>query len=254
MTVHFIGAGPGDPELLTIKGKRILEKADVVVYAGSLINPKVLKYAKKGAELYDSSSMTLEEIIEVLVNSSKSGKLVARLQSGDPSIYGAIAEQIDALAKEEIDYKIIPGVSSIFAAAASLGKEYTVPGGSQSLIITRLSGWTKVPDGEDLAEMAKHGSSMAIFLSVQMMDEVVKKLKEGYDGDTPAAVVYRASWDDEKIITGTLSGIAEKTRAQGISKTALVLVGGFLKAKGGRSRLYAGDFEHGFRKNLRGEI
>ncbi len=251
MTVYFIGAGPGDPELLTIKGRGVLEVSDVVVYAGSLINPKILEYAKKDAELHDSSTMTFEEIIDVLVKSSRKGRVVARLQSGDPSIYGAIAEQIEALEAEEIPYRVIPGVSSIFAAAASLGKEYTMPGGSQSMIITRLSGRTHVPESEDLAALAKHGSSMGIFLSAHMMKEAVEKLMEGYGGDTPAAVVYKASWDDEKIILGTLDDIAERANAQGVTRTALILVGDFLSGKGGRSRLYSKDFEHGYRKKGR---
>lgn len=251
MTVYFIGAGPGDPELLTLKGRRMLEAADVVVYAGSLINPDILEYAKKDAEFHDSSTITYEEIMDVLVKSSRNGKTVARLQSGDPSIYGAIAEQIGPLEEKGIPYKIVPGVSSIFAAAASLGKEYTTPGGPQSLIITRLSGRTPVPGREDLAVMAKHGCSMGIFLSAHMMEEAVEKLMKGYKGETPAAVVYKASWDDEKIILGTLEDIAEEAKAQGVKRTALILVGDFLKAKGGRSRLYSRDFEHGYRKKGR---
>ncbi|MEE9593794.1 MAG: precorrin-4 C(11)-methyltransferase [Candidatus Hydrothermarchaeales archaeon] len=246
--MHFIGAGPGDPELLTVKGKRVLEEAEVVVYAGSLINPKILDYAKKDAELYDSAGMTFEEIIDILVKSSKKGKVVARLHSGDPSIYGAIAEQIEALEEKGVPCKIIPGVSSLFAAAASMAKEYTVPGGSQSVIITRLSGRTPVPESEDLDALAKHRSSMGIFLSTHMIEDAMGKLKESYGGDMPAAVVYRASWDDEKIIEGTLDDIAEKVKAQGVKKTALILVGDFLRSKAGRSKLYSRDFEHGFRK------
>ncbi len=251
MTVYFIGAGPGDPELLTIKGERILERADVVVYAGSLINPRVLEYARRDAGLHDSSKMTFEEIMDVMIKSSRSGKSVARLHSGDPSIYGAMAEQIEALEDEGIEYEIIPGVSSIFAAAASLGKEFTIPGGSQSLIITRMGGRTPTPDKEDLAGLASHGASMAIFLSAHATEEVVGKLTTGYGVNAPVAVVYRASWDDEKIITGTLGDISEKMKAQGISRTALILVGDFLTAKGGKSRLYSKDFEHGFRKRVR---
>ncbi len=246
--MYFIGAGPGDPELLTLKGKKALGDADVVVYAGSLVNPQVLDYAKEDVELYDSAGMAFEEIVDVLVESSKSGKTVVRLHSGDPSIYGAIAEQIETLKENGVTYKIVPGVSSLFAAAASMGKEFTFPGGTQSVIITRLSGRTPVPESEDLAALAKHKSSMGIFLSTHMIEEAVGKLREGYGRDVPVAVVYRASWEDEKIIEGTLDDIAEKVKAQGVKKTALILVGDFLRAKAGKSKLYSKDFEHGFRK------
>jgi precorrin-4/cobalt-precorrin-4 C11-methyltransferase len=248
VTVYFIGAGPGDPELLTLKGRRVLGSADVVVYAGSLVNQAILGYARGDAAMYDSSGMTFEEITRVMVESAREGGTVARLHSGDPSIYGAIAEQIRALEEKGIPYEVIPGVSSIFAAAASLGIEFTQPGVSQSLIITRLGGRTPVPRREDLAAMARHGTSMGIFLSIHMVEEAVEKLMEGYSVETPAAVVYRASWDDEKVILGTLGDIARKARAEGVERTALLLVGDFLRGKGSRSRLYSKDFEHGYRR------
>ncbi|MEE8402403.1 MAG: precorrin-4 C(11)-methyltransferase, partial [Candidatus Hydrothermarchaeaceae archaeon] len=189
MTVYFVGAGPGDPELLTLKAKRIIESADVIVYAGSLVNPEVLEYAKEGSQLHDSAAMTLEEIVEVMESAVRERKTVARLHSGDPSIYGAIGEQIRILERMGITCEIVPGVSSFQAAAALLGKEYTVPGGSQTVIITRLKGRTSVPESERLGELARHRASMCIFLSVHMVEEVVRELKTGYPGDTPAAIV-----------------------------------------------------------------
>ncbi|MEE8168685.1 MAG: precorrin-4 C(11)-methyltransferase [Candidatus Hydrothermarchaeales archaeon] len=247
MTVYIIGAGPGDPELITLKAKAILERADVVVYAGSLINPEILKYAKTGAELYDSAGLTLEEIFKIIKKAANEGKVVARLHSGDPSLYGATQEQMALLRKEGINYKVIPGVSSIFAAAASLKREYTVPDVSQSLIITRLAGRTSVPEKEKLGELARHRCSMGVFLSAHMIEEAVEELKRGYGGAAPVAVVYRVSWKDEKIITGKLSDIASKVKAAGVNKTAIILVGDFLSAKDKRSRLYSGEFEHSFR-------
>jgi precorrin-4/cobalt-precorrin-4 C11-methyltransferase len=246
MTVYFIGAGPGDSELLTLKAKRILEKAEVVVYAGSLINPKILKHARKEAELYDSAGMTLEEIIGAISRGAKDNKTVARLHSGDPGIYGALQEEIQLLEEKGIAYEVIPGVSSFLAAAASLKKSYTVPEVSQTLIITRLEGKTKVPEKEGLGKLARHRASMCIFLSVHMIEDVVAELKKGYPGDTPVAVVYRASWEDEKVVLGRLDDIVEKVRDEKISKTALILVGDFLDSSG-RSRLYDKGFAHGYR-------
>ncbi|MEM3709697.1 MAG: precorrin-4 C(11)-methyltransferase, partial [Nitrososphaerales archaeon] len=199
--VIFIGAGPGDPELITLKGKKFLEKADVVIYTGSLLNPEILKFTKPGAELYDSSTMDREEILGIMVKAAKEGKLVARVHDGDPSIYGALQEQLDFLTKEKIEYKIIPGVSSIFAAAASLKRELTLPKISQTVIITRLKGRTPVPEFESIKELSKHRTTMVIFLSVQYIDSIIKEIEQGgYPKDTPLAVVYRASWQDEKII------------------------------------------------------
>ncbi|MEE8401730.1 MAG: precorrin-4 C(11)-methyltransferase [Candidatus Hydrothermarchaeaceae archaeon] len=247
MTVYFIGAGPGDPELLTLKAKRIIEKADVIVYAGSLINPEILEFAKKCPDLYDSSAMALEEIVEVIGKAVERDKTVARLHSGDPGIYGATGEQIRRLEKEGASCEIVPGVSSFLAASALLGKEYTVPGGSQTIILTRLKGRTPVPKREKLRELAKHRASMCIFLSVHMIEEVVRELKYGYSDDTPAAIVYRSSWNDEKVLVTTIDALQKKVREMGIKKTALILVGRFLDPQGGRSRLYDKEFKHGYR-------
>lgn len=247
MTIYFIGAGPGDPELLTLKAKRIIEKADVIVYAGSLINPEVLEYAKEDSELHNSAAMTLEEIIEVMCRGVKEKKTVARLHSGDPSIYGAIGEQMRILEKKKIVCEVVPGVSSFLAAAAMLGKEYTLPEDSQTVIITRLKGRTPVPESERLGELAKHRASMCIFLSVHMIEEVVKELKSGYPGDTPAAIVHKASWKDETALVTTIDALPGKVREMGIKKTALILIGTFLDPSEGRSKLYAKGFEHGYR-------
>ncbi|NPV52723.1 MAG: precorrin-4 C(11)-methyltransferase [Firmicutes bacterium] len=248
--VYFIGAGPGDPDLLTIKAKNILEAADVVIYAGSLVNPEILRYARKDAKVYNSAGMTLEEIVRVMAEAVRERKVVARLHTGDPSLYGAIQEQIDWLEEDGILCEVVPGVSSMSAAAASLKREYTLPGVSQTMIVTRLSGRTSVPGEERLSYLAKHGSSMVIFLSVHMIREVLEQLRAGYSPETPVAVVYKASWPDEQIIRGRLKDIAEKVEAAGVGRTALILVGDFLECKHDkyeRSKLYDGDFEHTFR-------
>ncbi|MFQ5887986.1 MAG: precorrin-4 C(11)-methyltransferase [Candidatus Hydrothermarchaeales archaeon] len=247
MTVFFIGAGPGDPELLTIKAKKVIEKADVVIYAGSLVNPEILGYAKAEVKLYNSAKMNLEEILDVIIKASEDGKTVARIHSGDPSIYGAIAEQIRLLDERGILYEIIPGVSSFLSAAASLKKEYTIPEVVQTVIITRAEGRTKVPEKEKLQELAKHRASMCIFLSVGMIKEVTEELTDAYGPKMPVAVVYRASWSDEKVIQGTLEDIAEKVKGEDFKRTALILVGDFLKKRDKRSKLYDKDFSHGFR-------
>ncbi len=242
-----MGAGPGDPELLTLKAKRLLESADVVVYAGSLVNPEVLKHARR-AELYDSAGMTLEEILEVLEREAKRGRRVVRLHSGDPSIYGAIAEQIRELKKRGVECEVVPGVSSFLAAAARLGVEYTVPEVSQTVILTRIAGRTPVPEKESLDKLARHRASMAIFLSVSYIEQVAEKLLSAYDASTPAAVVYRVTWDDERIIRCTLGELADRVREAGIKKTALILVGEFLGEQGESSKLYDKSFSHGYRK------
>ena len=248
MTVYIIGAGPGDPELITIKAKKAIENADVIVYAGSLLNPKILNYAKAGAELYNSAKLNLEEIFNIISKAVKDKKSVVRILNGDPSIYGTLQEHAEFLEKHNISYEVIPGVSSFLAAAASLRKEYTIPEVSQTLIITRMEGRTKVPEKEKLSELAKHRATMCIFLSAHMIDNVANELQKGYPSDTPVAVVYRASWDNEKIITGQLSNIAVKVKDAKINKTALILVGDFLRAKEKRSKLYDKEFTHGFRK------
>jgi precorrin-4/cobalt-precorrin-4 C11-methyltransferase len=240
--VYFIGAGPGDPELLTVRAKNIIQRADVIIYADSLINPEVCAFAKKGTEIYPSVSLTLEEITEIIVNAVREGKVVARLQSGDPSIYGAIGEQMTVLDEKGIAYEIIPGVSSLFAAAASLKAELTVPELSQTVIITRLEGKTPVPALESLKSLARHRASLAIFLSASLIDKVVAELLAGgYRPETPAAVVYRATWKDERVLRTTLDNLVKEVKASGIKKQALILVGAFLgsKKKRRRSQLYS---------------
>ncbi|HZW83096.1 MAG TPA: precorrin-4 C(11)-methyltransferase [Candidatus Deferrimicrobium sp.] len=246
--VVFVGAGPGDPELITLKGIKAIEQAQVVIYAGSLVNPEILRYAPQDAEVHNSASMTLEQVIEVMDRSVKVGKRVARVHTGDPSIYGAIQEQIDQLENLGISYTVIPGVSSFLAAAASLRREYTLPGVSQTVILTRIEGRTPVPQKERLGELAKHRATMGIFLSVQDIERVMQELREGYLPETPVAVVYKASWPEEKIIRGTLENIAQKVREQGVSKTALILVGDFLGDEYERSLLYHPGFSHEFRE------
>lgn len=245
--VMFVGAGPGDVELITIKGKKAIEEADIIIYAGSLVNPQLLEYNKKNSKNYNSASLTLKEVIELIKTNYKKGKKVVRLHTGDPSLYGAIREQMDILDEEDIKFIQVPGVSSFSAAAASIKKEFTLPGVSQSLIITRLEGRTAVPKLESLELFATHKTSMSIFLSVQMIDDVVKKLLTSYDEDTPIAVIQRASWDDELVVIGTLKTIAEKVKQNNITKTAQILVGNFLNAKYELSKLYDEEFSHEYR-------
>ena len=246
--IHFIGAGPGDPELLTIKGKRLIDSADVIIYAGSLVNKEVLAERKPEAEVYNSAYMTLEEVIEVMKAAEKKGQNVARVHTGDPSVYGAIREQMDRLEALNIDYEVVPGVSSFLAAAASMKKEYTLPGVSQTVILTRMEGRTPVPEKKKILSLAKHGATMIIFLSVSKIDVMVRLIQGSYRPDTPVAVVYKASWPEEKIIYGTLQTIAEKVKAEGITKTALVVVGDFLGDTYELSKLYDRNFETEYRK------
>jgi len=248
--VVIIGAGPGDPELITLKGKKWLEKADVVIYAGSLLNPAILKYAKPSAELYDSANMNREEVFKVMANSVKAGKLVARVHDGDPSFFGAIQEQMDFLDKEKIEYLRIPGVSCLQGGAASLNRELTLPNISQTVIVTRPEGRTPVPEAERIRELAKHQATMVIFLGVQHIDSVIEELgKGGYAKDTPVAVVYKATWPEQKIVKGTLADIVTKVKAAGITKTALIFVGKVLNPSAyDYSKLYDPSFTHGFRK------
>lgn len=250
--VHIVGAGPGDPELITVKGKRYLKEADVVIYAGSLVNPALLDVCRDGAEVYNSASMTLDEVIAVVEQSEKSGKMTVRLHTGDPSVYGAIQEQMDAFRKRNIAFDIVPGVSSCFATAAALQQEYTLPGISQTVIITRNEGRTPVPEREKLRSLAAHQSTMCIYLSVAMLDQVVAELiAGGYAPETPIAIVQKASWPEQKIVRGTLETIVEKTRDQGIDRTAMIVVSRCLGADYELSRLYAPEFSHGFRKASR---
>ncbi len=253
--VFFVGAGPGDPELLTLKGKAIIKKADILIYAGSLVNPQVLNFKKKGAASYNSASMNLKEIVALIAREVKKGKTVARIHSGDPAIYGAIQEQISLLEKKNISYEVIPGVSSVFAAAAALKKELTLPERSQTVILTRISGRTKVPSRESIDKLAQAQATMAIFLSVAHIEKVMEQLRTGYSPDTPVAVIYKASWPDEKVVRGTLKTIAGKVHKAGIKRQALILVGSALGNTGNkhRSKLYQEGFAHGYRKDLQGK-
>ena len=224
--VYFIGGGPGDPELLTLKAKRILESADVVVYADSLVHPSIVDFAKPGAEVHGSKTLTLDEIVEIMLGAAREGKTVARVQSGDPAIYGAILEQMRLLEKEGIDYEIIPGVSAAFAAAAVLKAELTVPDVSQTIIMTRAQGRVAMPPKEQLQDLAAHGATLVIFLGITRMTRIVRECRAaGYPKDTPVAVVYRVGWPDEKIIRGKLTDIAAKVREAKITLQALVIVG-----------------------------
>jgi precorrin-4/cobalt-precorrin-4 C11-methyltransferase len=242
--VNFVGAGPGAVDLITVRGMELLKKADVIIYAGSLVNPELLQYAKNTAEIYNSAVMTLEEVLDVMISACKEGKEVVRLHTGEPSIYGAVREQMDALDKEGIEYASCPGVTACFGAASSLNLEYTLPRISQTLIITRLEGKTKVPSKEKMELLAQHGSSMAIYLSAGMLDELSQELiSGGYSEDTPAAIVYKATWPEEKKIVCTIRDMAEKAREQDITKTAVVLIGDAI-AHGDydRSKLYDPEF------------
>ena len=247
--VHFIGAGPGDPDLITVKGRKLLTEADVVVYAGSLVNPALLEVTGLHCEIHNSASMTLEEVIEVMRKGVAAGKKVVRLHTGDPSIYGAIQEQIDLLNQLGIQWEVVPGVSSFLAAAAALGQEYTLPGVSQTVIITRMEGRTPVPDREKIRSLAEHQATMCIFLSVHMFGDLVRELTAGgYSLDTPVAVVEKASWPDQRIFRGTLSTLADQLSAAGVGRTAMVVVGNVLAGEYEQSRLYAPEFGHMFRE------
>lgn len=247
MKVYFIGAGPGDPELLTIKAGKIISKADIIIYAGSLVNRDVLKFAKKNAKLFDSSGMILNEILDIYKKTKPGRKIIARIHSGDPSIYGAIQEQMDFCRKQDIEYEVIPGVSSFQAAGAALRQEFTLPGVSQTVILTRVSGRTKVPAREDLDRLAKIKAAMIIFLSIQEIGRVIAKLRKGYGLNTPAAVVEKVSLPDERIITGTLRDISKKVEDAGIKRHALIIVGDVLRKEYKKSRLYDKGFKHSYR-------
>ena len=246
--VYFIGAGPGDPDLITVKGKKIVERADIIIYAGSLVNKDIIACHKDGAEIYNSAVMNLDEVMEVTVKGIKDNKAVARVHTGDPSIYGAIREQMDILDEHGIEYEVIPGVSSFVASAAAIKKEFTLPDVSQTVICTRLEGRTPVPEAESLESLASHKASMAIFLSVQMIDSVVERLAKYYEKETPVAVIQKATWPDEKIVSGTLENIAELVKKEKITKTAQILVGWFMGDKYSKSKLYDKSFTHEYRK------
>ncbi|CAB1061231.1 Cobalt-precorrin-4 C(11)-methyltransferase (EC [Olavius sp. associated proteobacterium Delta 1] len=250
--VLFVGAGPGDPELITVKGQKALMDADLVIFAGSLVPEALLQWTRPEATSLSSASMTLEQIIEAIAAARSAGKRVVRLHTGDPSLYGAIFEQMAELQKREIPYKVIPGVTAAFAAAAALGIEYTLPEISQTLILTRMAGRTPVPQNEDLASLAKHQASMAIYLSISMIDDVAGILADSYGEDSSCAVVYRASQPEEKIIVTRLKDLAEKVKTEKITKQALIVVGKTLEVNANdlvyKSKLYDKNFKHGFRK------
>ncbi|MDO5714284.1 MAG: precorrin-4 C(11)-methyltransferase [Tissierellia bacterium] len=249
--IYFVGAGPGDPDLITVKGRKALEEADIIIYAGSLVSPKHLDWAKDNCEIYNSAKMHLDEVLDVMIRGAKDGKDIVRLHTGDPSIYGAIQEQMDPLEDEGIEFEVIPGVSSFVAAASSIKREFTLPDVSQTVILTRMAGRTPVPEEENLKSLAAHKASMALFLSVGNMDGVVKALKEGYgSGDVPVAVVYRATWEDEKRIFGTLDTIVAKVKEEKIIKQAQILVGDFLDSEYSKSKLYDKTFTTEYRQGI----
>jgi len=253
--VHFIGAGPGDPELITVKGARLLAEADVVVFAGSLVNRELVRTYAPDAEVWDSAGMTLEETIEVMAGAIAAGKRVVRLHTGDPSIYGAIQEQMSSLDGLGIKYDVVPGVTSAFAAAALLKQELTLPEVSQTVIFTRIEGKTPVPERERLSEISRTGATLVIYLSAAMIDRVVPELLQGaYTPATPATVVCRVSWPDEQVVEGSLADIAAKTREAGIDRQALIIVGDVLNARKdglkAKSLLYDKKFSHEYRKGI----
>jgi precorrin-4/cobalt-precorrin-4 C11-methyltransferase len=248
--VFFVGCGPGDPELITVKAKKLIQKADVVVYSGSLIPPKILKLCKKG-KLYDAAGLVREEIFDILCKNAKKDKLVVRLHDGDPSIYGAIKEQIDNLQEKGISSIVVPGVTAFLASAAALETQLTLPGVTQTIIVTRAESRTKVPKREKIAELAKHKATLIFYLSVHLLSDIVKEsLAGGYKKSTPVAVVYRASWEDQKIVKGTLGDIVKKIRDEKITRTAIVIISEVIDSKSYEySKLYDKKFSHGYRKS-----
>jgi len=250
--VLFVGAGPGDPELITVKGQKALMAADMVIYAGSLVPEELLQWTRSDATSMSSASMDLEHIVEAVAGAQSAGKRVVRLHTGDPSLYGAIFEQMAELQKRDIPYKIIPGVTAAFAAAAALGIEYTLPEISQTLILTRMAGRTPVPQNEDLASLAKHQASIAIYLSISMIDDVARILADAYGEDAACAVVYRASQPEEKVVVTCLKDLADKVRTEKITKQALIIVSKTLGVSTDnlvyKSKLYDKNFKHEFRK------
>jgi len=257
--ILFVGAGPGDPELITVKGLKALRRAEVVVHAGSLVNPALLSECPADCEIHDSASLTLQQTHVLLVAGVRSGKRVVRLHTGDPALYGAIQEQMELLDAEGLDYRVVPGVTAAFAAAAALKQELTLPEISQTLVFSRAAGRTPVPEAEKLSRLAANGGTLCLYLSVGMMDKVVAALLAGgvFTARTPAAVVYRASWPDEKVVNGTLADIAGKVAEAGIRRQALILVGEALGARERgvekKSKLYDAQFAHGYRKLKGGE-
>lgn len=248
--IHFVGAGSGAVDLITVRGQKLLTQADLIIYAGSLVNPALLEYAKPGCQVMDSARMTLEEVLEAMLEAERTGRMTVRLHTGDPCVYGAIREQMDRLDQAGISYDVCPGVSAFCGAAAALNLEYTLPGVSQSVIITRMAGRTPVPERESIESFAAHGASMAIFLSTGMLEELSQRLMAGgYHKDTPAAIVYKATWPDEKACVCTVETLAETARKENITKTALILVGEAVAHRHyDRSELYHPAFTTGFRE------
>ncbi len=248
--VYFVGAGSGAADLITVRGMRLLQQADVIIYAGSLVNPELLQYAKGDCEIHNSAKLTLEEVLEIMQEADRQGKMLVRLHTGEPSIYGAVREQMDALDELGIFYESCPGVSACFGAAASLNLEYTLPDVSQTLIITRMEGKTRVPEKESIESLAAHQASMAIYLSTGMLLELSRRLiAGGYGEDSPAALVYKATWPEEEAYVCTVGTLAQIAAEQGITKTALVLVGDVIThGHYQKSRLYAADFSTEFRQ------
>ena len=248
--VFFVGCGPGDPDLITVKAKKLIQKADVIVFSGSLIPPPILKLCKKG-KLYDAAGLVREEIFDLLYKNAKKDKLVVRLHDGDPSIYGAIKEQIDKLLEKGISSKVIPGVTAFLASAAELGTQLTLPGITQTIIVTRAESRTKVPKREKISELSKHKATLIFYLSVHLLSEIVKEaLEGGYTKSTPVAVIYRATWKDQKIVKGTLSDIIKKVRDEKITRTAIVIISNVIDSKSYEySKLYDKKFSHGYRKS-----
>lgn len=246
--VHFVGAGSGAVDLITVRGKRLIEEADVIIYAGSLVNPALLDYAKQGCQIHNSAYLHLDGIIDLMKDAEAKGLMTVRLHTGDPSLYGAIREQMDCLKDLGIDYDVCPGVSSFCGAAAALKAEYTLPGVSQSVIITRMAGRTPVREEERMRSLAAHGATMVIFLSAGLLEELTQELLAGgYGADTPAAIVYKATWEDEKVVRCMVSELVEAAKKHGITKTALITVGGFLGDDYELSKLYDAQFTTGFR-------
>jgi len=246
--VLFVGAGPGDPELITVRGMRALQTADVVLWAGSLVPEAVLTWAREGAEIVDSAGLSLEEQVAVMAGGYRAGRRVVRLHTGDPALFGATAEQWERLAEEGVPYQVVPGVSSLFASAAALPTELTVPGVSQALIVCRAAGRTPVPEGQDIASLAAHRATMAVFLSAGMGEQVAADLGRHYPAETPAAIVQRASWPEQRVVRCSVATLAEALAEEGIDRTAMILVGPALAgAEGRRSHLYDPAFAHGYR-------
>lgn len=248
--IHFVGAGPGAVDLITLRGATLLGQADCVIYAGSLVNPEVLTHCKPGATILDSAGMTMEQVLDAMATQEQAGGDTVRLHTGDPSLYGAIREQMDGLDGLGLAYDVTPGVSSFSGAAAALQAEYTLPNVSQSVIITRMAGRTPVPEGEALRKMASHGCTMVLFLSTGLLEQVEQELLAGgaYTKDTPAAIVYKATWPDEAVYRCTIGTLAKTAKENGVTKTALITIGGFLGQDYDRSLLYDPGFTHGYRQ------